>query len=280
MTLDYADQRYYASNYGRFNTVDPLQSSAKPNNPGSWNRYAYVGGDPVNLLDPRGMEQSGCGSDWVSDPSLAAPCCLPGSSFAPDPSVSAACYTGSGDDEEDDDSSGDSSAPPPCDAAVGLTADQTKAVETVMGENSYWLLGHQSYLPGNTFGAPSGPTITTSMVYTEDVDMFSVFVNRTQSSQFPGTTIGAVASQKGQFLAYSNGTGLAKFNGAVSSTSGSSPCDDLTDVIKAMNFVLAKGSQLASNYLYWKGIVQPGRHLHPARAGDIYVAGTVFETSN
>jgi RHS repeat-associated protein len=54
-----AVQRYYASAYGRFNTVDPLQSSAKPKNPGSWNRFAYVGGDPVNLLDPRGMEQQG-----------------------------------------------------------------------------------------------------------------------------------------------------------------------------------------------------------------------------
>lgn len=162
----------------------------------------------------------------------------------------------------------------------GLTADQTAAVETVMCENSYWLLGHQSYLPGNAHNSPSGPTTTASMVYTEDVDTFSVFVNRRQSSQFSGTTIGAIASQPAQFLAYSNGTGLAKFSAAVDSSSGPSPCNDLTDVVAAVNFVLANGSQLASNYLYWKGIVQPGRHVHPARPGDIYVPGTVFETSN
>jgi hypothetical protein len=112
--MDYADQRYYSSGYGRFNTVDPLQSSAKPKNPASWNRYAYVGGDPVNLLDPRGMEQSGCGPDWVSDPSLSGPCCLPGGNgFLPDPAVNAACYTGSGDDEDNDDSSDSGSSQPP-----------------------------------------------------------------------------------------------------------------------------------------------------------------------
>src|SRR6185312_3834907 len=58
--LDYADQRYYASAYGRFNTADPYQASAGPSDPGSWNRYAYVGGDPVNRSDPRGT----C---WISD---------------------------------------------------------------------------------------------------------------------------------------------------------------------------------------------------------------------
>jgi len=54
-TLDYADQRYYASAYGRFNTADPYGKSARPTNPGSWNRYAYVGSDPVNRRDPRGL---------------------------------------------------------------------------------------------------------------------------------------------------------------------------------------------------------------------------------
>jgi len=52
--LDYADQRYYASSYGRFTTADRLASSAMASDPGSWNRYAYVGGDPVNRSDPSG----------------------------------------------------------------------------------------------------------------------------------------------------------------------------------------------------------------------------------
>ena len=51
--FDYADQRYYASAYGRFNTADPAMSSGSPIDPGSLNRYSYVGGDPVNNNDPR-----------------------------------------------------------------------------------------------------------------------------------------------------------------------------------------------------------------------------------
>src|SRR5581483_7553668 len=55
--LDYADQRYYASTSGRFLTPDPYRASAAPENPQSWNRYAYVGNDPVNWNDPRGLER-------------------------------------------------------------------------------------------------------------------------------------------------------------------------------------------------------------------------------
>jgi RHS repeat-associated protein len=53
--VDYADQRYYASTYGRFNTADPYRGSGSPSDPSSWNRYAYTRGDPVNGSDPRGL---------------------------------------------------------------------------------------------------------------------------------------------------------------------------------------------------------------------------------
>src|ERR1017187_8782577 len=46
--LDYAEQRYYASAGGRFLTPDPYTASGGPVDPGSWNRYAYVQGDPLN----------------------------------------------------------------------------------------------------------------------------------------------------------------------------------------------------------------------------------------
>jgi RHS repeat-associated protein len=54
--LDYANQRYYASVYGRFTTVD--KSSLHPGDPLSWNRYGYAGADPANNHDPQG-------ADWV-----------------------------------------------------------------------------------------------------------------------------------------------------------------------------------------------------------------------
>jgi len=55
--FDYADQRFYASTYGRFNTPDPYKGSGGPSDPGSWNRYAYVEDDPVNSSDPLGLFQ-------------------------------------------------------------------------------------------------------------------------------------------------------------------------------------------------------------------------------
>jgi RHS repeat-associated protein len=54
--LDYADQRYYAGNMsGRFLTADPYEASGGAAEPSSWNRYPYVGGDPVNANDPEGL---------------------------------------------------------------------------------------------------------------------------------------------------------------------------------------------------------------------------------
>ncbi len=47
--------RYESPGTGRFLTTDPLPSSADSSDPGSWNRYAYVGGnrtDPSGLCDP------------------------------------------------------------------------------------------------------------------------------------------------------------------------------------------------------------------------------------
>jgi RHS repeat-associated protein len=52
-------QRWYGPGTGRFATADPYMASGggsgNPANPMSWNRYAYVLGDPVNLWDTSGM---------------------------------------------------------------------------------------------------------------------------------------------------------------------------------------------------------------------------------
>jgi RHS repeat-associated protein len=65
--LDYAVARYYSSAYGRFNTPDPLHSSATspadPSNPTSWNRFGYVAGDPINNHDPSG--ERACTSGFI-----------------------------------------------------------------------------------------------------------------------------------------------------------------------------------------------------------------------
>jgi RHS repeat-associated protein len=52
--LDYAMGRYYSSTVGRFYTPDP-SGSVNPGAPSSWNRYAYVQGDPVSFNDSTGL---------------------------------------------------------------------------------------------------------------------------------------------------------------------------------------------------------------------------------
>jgi RHS repeat-associated protein len=48
--------RNYSPGFGRFDRPDPLGLGAvKMGDPGSWNRFAYVQGDPVNYRDPGGL---------------------------------------------------------------------------------------------------------------------------------------------------------------------------------------------------------------------------------
>ena len=73
--FDYADQRFYASSLGRFNTVDPYSGSARPRSPRSWNRYSYTFGDPINHSDPSGRD-GGDGCDegsWMTDTGYCEP---------------------------------------------------------------------------------------------------------------------------------------------------------------------------------------------------------------
>ena len=64
--LDYAMNRYYASQWGRFTSPDPYGGSASPSSPQSWNRYAYAGNDPANSSDPGGLDDWGwCPPGWI-----------------------------------------------------------------------------------------------------------------------------------------------------------------------------------------------------------------------
>ncbi|MGH9568925.1 MAG: RHS repeat-associated core domain-containing protein, partial [Candidatus Angelobacter sp.] len=53
--LDYAMNRMYSNGYGRFQTADLLAGSS--GNPQSLNRFAYTGNDPLNFIDPSGLQQ-------------------------------------------------------------------------------------------------------------------------------------------------------------------------------------------------------------------------------
>lgn len=77
MRID-ADQRMYASGYGRFATADPSRKGVSPGSSGTWNAYAYVKGDPVGSNDTSGLfDDSGdpnyC-DDNPGDPACQYPC--------------------------------------------------------------------------------------------------------------------------------------------------------------------------------------------------------------
>ena len=66
--LDFTDQRFYAFSYGRFNTPDPNKASGSKKDPGSWNRYSYVGNDPINFNDPRGLAKCSAIGSYTTRP--------------------------------------------------------------------------------------------------------------------------------------------------------------------------------------------------------------------
>jgi RHS repeat-associated protein len=53
--LDYFGARYYSGAQGRWMRPDPLLSSGRQTEPQSWNRYAYVLGNPLKYNDPTGL---------------------------------------------------------------------------------------------------------------------------------------------------------------------------------------------------------------------------------
>ena len=61
-------------------TADPYKASAGAADPGSWNRYSYVEGDPTNFGDSSGLLKENCGPGWASDASLSGPCDFNGGS--------------------------------------------------------------------------------------------------------------------------------------------------------------------------------------------------------
>ncbi len=67
--LDFAQARMHNYNHGRFRSPDPLMASAKLLIPQSFNRFAYVTNNPINLVDPFGLIWLSKGDNiyWLDD---------------------------------------------------------------------------------------------------------------------------------------------------------------------------------------------------------------------
>ena len=68
-SLDFAEARMYDNRFGRFTAVDPLLASGKSANPQTFNRYAYVGNNPIIVTDPLGLDwyRKGNQFKWSKD---------------------------------------------------------------------------------------------------------------------------------------------------------------------------------------------------------------------
>ncbi|MEZ5308051.1 MAG: RHS repeat-associated core domain-containing protein [Pyrinomonadaceae bacterium] len=56
--LDFAKARYHNYNLGRFQSPDPITISRRRiRNPQIWNSYSYAGNNPLNFVDPLGLER-------------------------------------------------------------------------------------------------------------------------------------------------------------------------------------------------------------------------------
>jgi RHS repeat-associated protein len=53
--FDYMMARYFSATLARFPSPDSFAGSAKVESPQTWNRYSYVGNDPLNANDPTGL---------------------------------------------------------------------------------------------------------------------------------------------------------------------------------------------------------------------------------
>ena len=68
---EYAMMRQHEFGLGRFTSPDPVRGTVA--DPQSWNRYAYVGSDPVNLVDPLGLHPLDIGHQHVTVTEKAPP---------------------------------------------------------------------------------------------------------------------------------------------------------------------------------------------------------------
>ena len=157
---DYANARYYSQLTGSFwspdpggtTTYSPNPSSLQavdPSNPGSWNRYLYALGDPVNGIDPTGAvacdpdDDDGCDpADYDDDDDGGGGCAV---DTCVTVSATADPVTFMGDDDDDDD--GDDGDTVGAAFSTTVTASSNSCVNasiaagSLLGAGTGWFFG-------------------------------------------------------------------------------------------------------------------------------------------
>ena len=268
---DYASARYYNNNFGRFWSPDPA-GNAHANDPQSWNRYSYVGSDPVNRSDPTGLG-SIC-TVWAADNSN----CIVGV-----PTPLPFCWGGTEDDPVFTcfgEGWGTQGLPPKSSETCGtaffstfglISNGEQDAVSVILGENSWNLMGTRQYSAAQSYGKGTGPVIGVSDVFLEDQYMADVILNRV--AQWGGT-LSSQASNPSQFNGYP--AGAEKFQADMSIGADTTQCSDLLTAFSALRSQETT-PRLNTSILYWGAVVWPGLNQGIAvPPGDFMIADTIF----
>ncbi len=262
--------RVYDSNGARFTRPDPLgMRSADAGNPGSWNRFAYANGDPVNFNDPSGKMPCSSGKSfdptYCQDPIGNYPYgdngdCLfgdeagcyggggncGGDSFLPNPDPS--CYA----------PPPPSPAPPPppprtCEDVFGdPSSEEAPQLAVLLGENS-WGLGYSD-----------------AAVEVEDFYMVQAMYNYAAPKGYASSPASVDRTiNTDTYRGYPHGVNNLYTD--LTSAAGSSLCQDLLEAEDAYG-EFWNGSHSLSNVNQWRSAASHG----PAGPGEIQIAGTVF----
>jgi hypothetical protein len=209
--------------------------------PGTWNRYAYVGGDPTNKNDPSGLDaiddQSVCRDDGGCEGCLT----LPSAAFLGDEGCESGIFIPV------------ATPVPTCEDKLGLpSVAAAPQLAVLLGENS-WGLGYPS-----------------ATVAKEDLYMLQAMYNYSSPSGSAGTVAIVDASiNTDTYRGYPQG--VDTLMAALASAAVSSLCKDLLTAENAYS-QFWNGSHTFSNVNQWRSVAS---HGSPG-PGQIQLGGTVF----
>jgi RHS repeat-associated protein len=242
----YADQRFYASTFGRFMSADPFKQAAKASDSGSWNKYAYVQDDPVNHTDRHGQFTD---VDPIECYTLDTCDFDPGPEPVPAPGPDPGPILPRGSDD------------PPCDPMF------LNSNFSIKGPDGLKFSGDDINLAARVVYAES------SSLYKEQLAVANVIYNRLENPGYrdsgqTATTLTMVVTQKKQFNAITDPGPSPKFNGsapAVAQDLNPAECLSLQGAVASVIETLSLGPQ----YSFTK-------FLGGTFAGGTHIGGSTF----
>jgi len=258
--------------------VDPYKGSVNIRNGMSWNRYAYVESDPVSTIDPRGLGSISPGDSYcrglgIGDPECnecpigytpnfgpagGMPDCEPGGGPVPIPIPYPTA-------EEDTCIGGSVNLP-------AENSDKWKLIRRVFNENSAPALGRHGWNAETRAIDSGGPLITRETLFAESLAIASTVANRAKVTR---VSIGYAATTQAAGIGYPLWSADSVRRWDLLKRSGSSTsndCDNLADIVSAVDTVLNHGSQF--NFLSWRGLY--GNTGRTFQTGEVVINLTVF----